>query len=130
MIASISGYQFKDSDLSNSHKYLLPAVRAELDRLIGSRPKHLFELGCGNGSVAAALSAAGWKVAGVDPSIEGITMANKSFPDLQLEVGSAYDDLTARFGRFPVVLSLEVVEHVYAPREYARTLFNLIEPTG
>jgi len=29
-----------------------------------------------------------------------------------------------------VVMSLEVVEHIYDPRTYARTLFNLVEPGG
>jgi 2-polyprenyl-6-hydroxyphenyl methylase/3-demethylubiquinone-9 3-methyltransferase len=29
-----------------------------------------------------------------------------------------------------VVISLEVVEHVYAPSDYARTLFDLVEPGG
>ena len=33
-------------------------------------------------------------------------------------------------GRFPVVTSLEVAEHVYAPRHYAATLFDLLEPGG
>lgn len=28
------------------------------------------------------------------------------------------------------MISLEVVEHVYAPRDYARTLFDLVEPGG
>jgi 2-polyprenyl-6-hydroxyphenyl methylase/3-demethylubiquinone-9 3-methyltransferase len=31
---------------------------------------------------------------------------------------------------FPVVLSLEVVEHVNAPRDYARTVSELTEPGG
>ena len=34
------------------------------------------------------------------------------------------------YGCFPVVISLEVVEHVYAPRDYTRTLFDLVEPGG
>jgi 2-polyprenyl-6-hydroxyphenyl methylase/3-demethylubiquinone-9 3-methyltransferase len=29
-----------------------------------------------------------------------------------------------------VVLSLEVVEHVYAPRDYARTVFDVLSPGG
>jgi len=29
-----------------------------------------------------------------------------------------------------VVLSLEVVEHLYAPRHYARTVFELLRPGG
>ena len=31
---------------------------------------------------------------------------------------------------FPIVISLEVVEHVYAPRDYAATLLSLVEPGG
>ncbi|HEX8903406.1 MAG TPA: methyltransferase domain-containing protein, partial [Longimicrobiaceae bacterium] len=62
--------------------------------------------------------------------VSGIRLANEHRPDLQLQVGSAYDDLAARFGRFPAVVSLEVVEHVYAPRSYASTLFELVEDGG
>src|SRR5262249_53290923 len=50
--------------------------------------------------------------------------------NLQLFVGSAYDDLAARFGTFQVVLSLEVVEHVYYARKLAATLFSLLRPGG
>ena len=57
-------------------------------------------------------------------------MANARYPHLKLYLGSAYDDLAARYGRFPVVTSLEVVEHVYSPRQYAATLFDLLEPGG
>src|SRR6185312_11696355 len=51
-------------------------------------------------------------------------------PDLNLRVGSAYDDLRARFGTFPFVLSLEVIEHVYEPRRFAQAVFHLLEPGG
>lgn len=74
--------------------------------------------------------ARGWDVTGVDPSEEGIAQARGVDPALKLATGSAYDDLAGQYGRFPVVLSLEVVEHVYAPRHYARTLFDLLEPGG
>ncbi len=93
-------------------------------------PPRLFDLGCGNGSVGAAFAMEGWDVTGVDPSYEGIAQARKAYPALQLEEGSAYDDLATKYGCFPAVVSLEVVEHVYAPRDYARTLFNLVEPSG
>ena len=96
----------------------------------GSGGGRVFELGCGNGSVASVLAQQGWEVTGVDPSSEGIAQANAQWPQLKLFEGSAYDDLAARFGRFPVVTSLEVVEHVYVPRHYAATLFSLLEPGG
>lgn len=90
----------------------------------------MFELGCGNGSVANVLAQQGWDVTGVDPSIEGIGQANARYPELNLAAGSAYDDLVSRYGQFSVVTSLEVVEHVYAPRHYAATLFSLVAPGG
>jgi 2-polyprenyl-6-hydroxyphenyl methylase/3-demethylubiquinone-9 3-methyltransferase len=90
----------------------------------------LFELGCGNGSVANVLAKEGWEVTGVDPSTQGIAQANEQYPHLKLLEGSAYDNLVERFGQFPLVTSLEVVEHVYFPRQYAATLFALVEPGG
>lgn len=130
-VVNISGYRYKSAGQSLAHGYLLPTVMKELARL--KDEKHdakIFDLGCGNGSVAAVLSDRGWQVTGVDPSEEGIDHARRAYPGLRLEIGSAYDDLATKYGRFPVVLSLEVVEHVYAPRHYAKTLFDLVEPGG
>jgi len=69
-------------------------------------------------------------VAGVDPSKSGIEIARKADPDLRLEVGNAYEDLAGRYGPFPAVVSLEVVEHVYYPRKFARCVNDLLEPGG
>lgn len=126
----ISGYRYGGAELGHQHAYLLPTLFRLLDRLgLPDGQRRLFELGCGNGSVANVLAQRGWDVTGVDPSVEGIAQA-AAYPDLRLECGSAYHDLAGRYGRFPVVLSLEVVEHVYAPRDYARTVFDLLLPGG
>lgn len=128
---AISGYKYNDAGHTCAHSYLLPALHAELAAFFSCRPtKRVFDLGCGNGSVAATLAAEGYEVCGVDPATEGIAQAKAHYPHLRLEAGSAYEDLVARFGRFPAVITLEVVEHVYAPRDYARTLFDLVEPGG
>jgi len=128
----IAGYHWADAELTPSHAYLLPALLREMSapRINSSAERRVFELGCGNGSVANVLSKNGWDVTGVDPSSEGIASANTQWPELKLYEGSAYDDLVARFGAYPVVTTLEVVEHVYFPRHYARTLFSLLEPGG
>ncbi|WP_333689105.1 class I SAM-dependent methyltransferase [Methylococcus capsulatus] len=129
--AEISGYRYADAGLNHSHGYLLPAVFRLLDGLnLPPDRRRLFELGCGNGSVAHQLTLRGWQVTGVDPSAQGIGAANAAYPELALYPGSAYDDLAGRYGRFPAVLSLEVVEHVYFPRQYAATLFSLVEGGG
>lgn len=113
-----SGYRWDNAELTCSHDYLLPALLRELRSRQRGR---LFDLGCGNGSVASVLAQRGWDVTGVDPSAEGITTARLHYPHLKLYAGSAYEDLSAKYGRFPVVISLEVVEHVYFPRKYAAT---------
>jgi len=118
MRESISGYRYSHRAASASHQYLLPAVLNQLDNFVLRSPdKRLFEVGCGNGNIAWELSRYGWDVTGVDPSTEGIDQANSTHPGIKLFHGSAYEDLCGQYGRFPVVLSLEVVEHVYAPRD-------------
>jgi 2-polyprenyl-3-methyl-5-hydroxy-6-metoxy-1,4-benzoquinol methylase len=130
----ISGYRFPTAASSHSHAYLLPTVTAELARHFPGRAadiaKRVFDLGCGNGSVAGELARRGYEVQGVDPSTEGIAHANQAHPALALTVGSAYDDLSEEYGQFPAVISLEVVEHLYAPRDFAATLFSLVETGG
>jgi len=124
-------YIYEDSELNESHNYLLPALMEILEGLPTQDGKQqVFELGCGNGSVAHEMTKAGFQVTGVDPSTQGIALANNRYPEINLAVGSAYDDLLAQYGQFPLVVSLEVVEHVYYPRKYAATLYDLVSPGG
>lgn len=126
-----SGYAYSDAEHNTSHSYLLPAVLRILGRVGEALDyRRLFEGGCGNGSVASTVAQQGWSVSGVDPSPDGIIQARRAYPELSLFEGSAYDDLVGRYGKFPVVLSLEVVEHLYTPRLYASTIFSLMEPGG
>lgn len=128
--SKLSGYRWADAELTCAHDYLLPTLSRELEKLDSSVGRKVFDLGCGNGSIANVLDAASWEVVGVDPSIEGIAQAKRQFPHLSLHEGSAYDDLAATYGRFPVVISLEVVEHLYSPRLWARTVFELLADGG
>ncbi|MEO1205469.1 MAG: class I SAM-dependent methyltransferase [Pseudomonadota bacterium] len=127
-----SGYRYPHSETNPSHGILLQPTFDILEDYFANsqRSRRVFDLGCGNGSVASLLTAKGYDVTGIDPSKEGIAQAKSAYPNLRLEIGSAYDDLAGRYGSFPAVISLEVVEHVYAPRDYARTLFDLVEPGG
>ncbi|HTV48100.1 MAG TPA: methyltransferase domain-containing protein [Phycisphaerae bacterium] len=127
------GYSFKSSELSCAHDYLLPALTQLVEqerqkRAVKTLP--LFDLGCGNGSVANYLAQLGYQVTGVDPSEDGINMAKTAYPELNLQPGSTDENLAGRFGQFPVVYSLEVIEHVYSARKFAACTFNLLEPGG
>jgi 2-polyprenyl-6-hydroxyphenyl methylase/3-demethylubiquinone-9 3-methyltransferase len=128
----IDGYQWVDSELTGAHNYLAPRLKSILlaEREASKGENRLFDLGCGNGAIAAVCSDLGFDVTGIDPSREGIAQAQSAFPHLKLERGSAYDDVVSRFGRFDYVVSLEVVEHVFAPRKYAATLYSLCKENG
>ena len=126
----ISCYHYADSRPSHTKAYLWPAVLRLIAKSIPSDNHAVFDLGCGNGAFAARLAEEGFDVVGVDPSLEGIEHALRAHPGLRLEIGSAYEDLRARYGTFPVVVSLEVVEHLYKPRQFAHCVRDLLEPGG
>lgn len=127
----ISGYKFGDSLLNASHDYLLPGALEALRKTSATvRERSLFDLGCGNGSVTNVIAGLGFRVAGVDPSAEGIAHAKSKYPHLDIRTGSAYDDLREQFGTFSYVLSLEVVEHLYSPKIFASNVYNLLDDGG
>jgi len=76
------------------------------------------------------LSALGFEVAGVDTSESGVANAQKAYPHLQIRLGTAYDDLPSQYGTFPLVVSLEVIEHCMDPQAFAETFVSLIAPGG
>jgi 2-polyprenyl-6-hydroxyphenyl methylase/3-demethylubiquinone-9 3-methyltransferase len=122
-------YRFADAGPTWANPYLWPIVQriADTARL---RERRAFDLGCGSGATANMLSQRGFEVVGVDPSVRGIALARNAYPGIRFAVGSAYDDLAATYGTFPLVVSLEVVEHCFDPRRFARTLYSLVEPGG
>ncbi len=127
----ISGYVYGDSELNDSHNYLVPSVLSILASLsLAPDDRRVFELGCGNGAVAGVLAEQGYRMTGVEVSTQGLEQARRRYPHLSLQPGSAYDRLSETHGTFPVVVSLEVVEHLYAPRIFAKTLYDLVEPAG
>ena len=126
-----SGYFYIDASHSHSHDYLYPVVSQLLEGLdLSSGNRRIFEVGCGNGSTAKWLSGKNFDVIGIDPSQDGIKQANTIYPEIRLETGDTNSNLSSQYGQFPVVLSLEVVEHVYFPRDYARRVYELVEDDG
>ena len=111
-----------------SDGYLLPKLIRILERDDAGR--RLFDLGAGNGGAAGKLDGLGYSVVAVEPSPEGVEIARQRFPSLKIAVGSGYDDLRVTYGEFDYVYSLEVVEHVYSPRQFVASAYALLRPGG
>lgn len=124
-----SDYRYTSSEPSYSNNYLWPPV---LDiMLVNLQPgDRIIDVGCGNGAIAALLHEQGFSMTGVDPSESGIRLAQTTYPEIQFVQRSAYDDLAGEFGEFNAVISLEVVEHCFSPRDYARSVISLLSPGG
>jgi len=102
---------------ATAHSYILPAVVDVLENNFQeANETAVFDLGCGTGGAAAVLAKKGYDVVGVDPSEDGIAKARTAHPDLPLEIGSGYEDLSSRYGTFDAVISLEVVETFMIPK--------------
>ena len=85
----------------------------------------VFEIGCGNGALVRELRKRGHEVIGIDTSESGVAMGGEG-----CFVGSAYDDLAGRYGKFDCVVSLEVIEHLFEPRRFVRATRELLKPQG
>jgi 2-polyprenyl-6-hydroxyphenyl methylase/3-demethylubiquinone-9 3-methyltransferase len=122
-------YHYHTAEAMNDDQFIWQKVAEILVRYTPA-PCRIFEIGCGNGYSANRLLQMGYEVTGIDPSKSGIAHGQRSYPALRLHEGSVYDDLSTEYGQFPVVLSLEVIEHCYEPRTFARRVNELLEPGG
>ena len=130
-----SEYAYRASAASCAHVYLLPAIKKLVQSLDRHREKRrtILDLGCGNGSLSHELSKLGFEVYGIDRSESGIQIAREAFPEVRFSLGDVEDDLASdpfRAERFDVVVSTEVVEHLYRPRRLIQNAFRLLKPSG
>ncbi len=115
----------------HTQAYLWPVIL----RLAGKMTPgmRILDLGCGNGSMAALFANEGCSVLGVDPSKQGVAHArSRNLPNTQFMEGLATPDLINQLGvePFDMVISTEVVEHLYAPRDWAACAFHALRPGG
>ncbi len=122
-------FHYHDAAPTHAHAYLWPALKKVIESREW-RDLRAFDLGCGSGATCGMLADFGFAVTGVDSSESGIAQAQAAFPRVNVHVGSAYDDLAAKYGSFPLVVSLEVIEHCFDPRAFAATFLSLIAPGG
>ena len=94
------------------------------------RPKSVIDLGCGNGHTAKRLIESGYAVTAIEASESGVKIARSLCPGARIDVCSVYEDLAVRYGQFDAVVSLEVLEHLYDPKLFAKRCFELLCPGG
>ncbi len=118
------GWQFPDPLLH--HAYILPKII----KLLPDGVEKIIDAGCGNGYIAAYLASLNYEVVGIDISSDGIDIARKAYSNCRFETRSVYADLSDLMDDVDVVISSEVIEHLYSPQTFIKNMFSVVRPGG
>lgn len=88
------------------------------------------DLGCGNGHISGRLAALGYDVTGVDASRSGIQIARRTYSSARFIETLIDESLGERLGTFDLVISSDVIEHLYRPSDLLEAAGSLLDPRG
>ena len=125
-------YAYSNSNSGHHHAYLLPLLLPMLSahKDLSGFKLRVLDIGCGNGSLSHVIAQNGYEVVGVEES-SGFRFACLSYPDCQFIQASIYDLPYSQLeNSFVVVISSEVIEHLFYPRELVRAAKKCLKPNG
>ena len=123
-------YGFQGSGESHMHARFMPRV-LQLSHEIEPCVRVL-DVGCGNGLTCGEFIKFGCEVVGIDLSRQGIEIARKLIHKDDSRCSRLTTDCSTNLGEAPfdIVVSTEVIEHLYSPREYTQGCFRALRPGG
>ncbi|MEQ8972147.1 MAG: class I SAM-dependent methyltransferase [Coleofasciculus sp. C1-SOL-03] len=126
-------YAYQNNFSGHHHAYLIAPLLEMLSQVKSSSQQKLrvLDIGCGNGSLTHLIAQQGYEVVGIEESESGVTFASSSFPDCQFIQGSIYNLPYDKLDNsFDIVISCEVIEHLFYPRELVRAANKCLKPKG
>lgn len=92
--------------------------------------RSICDLGSGNGHIAGRLNSHGYQVTGIDASRSGIGIARRAYPSVKF-VEARLDQIEqAGLPQFDLVISSDVIEHLYRPSDLVAAAYSLLKPGG
>ena len=105
-------------------------IHARIEQLVHAlKPASVLEIGSGRGHLGARLAVPGIRYCGLEPTASEVEAARAAHPELQFFQASCYD-APQSIGKFDVVVSNDVIEHLYDPRALPRVSRQYLAPGG
>ncbi len=122
-------YGYYTENWNHIHKYVLKPL---LKILGEKKERKILDLGCGNGWLVNYLIERGYDAYGTDASISGIEIAGKKNKNRFFIQDLSKNDLPSELEdvQFNTIISTEVIEHLYAPKEYLDLCKKILAKNG
>lgn len=118
------------------HPYIFPALIKTINELNVSPDALILDAGCGGGNILHKLYKRGFKkIYGFDASESGIKIAKRNFLEIEdrFVIHNAYEKKlpdTIPEGNYDLILSVEVIEHLYSPHVYLQNIHQWLKKGG
>ena len=128
-MANYKDYGYSNADYNHINSYILAPILEILNKTDG---KKILDIGCGNGWLTNLLIEKGYEAYGTDASESGIAIAKRKNPDHFFVQDLTKDDLPEQLQHvnFNTIISTEVIEHLYAPRDYVKFCKKVLLRSG
>lgn len=127
-----STYGWISSESPDSCNYIGPEIMRLVKRF---DPARVLDIGSGNGSLCESIKRFNPKIEllGIENDIDGVKIATENVPDVKFYNYSIYNDpkeLIDKEELFDLVISTEVIEHLFYPAELIKFANHLAKPKG
>ena len=116
MSNEVDSYGWDSVDEPESCNYITPQVLKILNTLSVGR---VCDLGSGNGALVSEVIRSGYYAIGIEYDQKGVELSQNKYPDVNFYNLGVQDDprdlLLSEGSKFDVVVSTEVVEHLFSP---------------
>jgi 2-polyprenyl-3-methyl-5-hydroxy-6-metoxy-1,4-benzoquinol methylase len=124
-------YGWKNEAALDSSNYISPKVL----KIIKSKKNtgKVLDIGCGNGNLCSMIEKLGFTVIGIDGDSDGIKIAQDNYKNCIFEkliIGENSNEFSSRHGKFDIIISTEVIEHLYAPHHLLLLADELLANDG
>ena len=126
----VSEYGWNTAEGPRSCDCISPRILKILKRFDVAR---VLDLGSGNGALCAQLALEGYQVVGVEQDRGGVEVARKSHPQIpfyNFGVQDPVDELLGDETKFDMVVSTEVVEHLFSPHLLPKYAGGCLKDSG